>query len=159
MHPLSDFQLKVLQYAAHGYTSAMTGEALGKTCDNVRRARQIVRHKLGVRSMPEAVDKAKRAGYRMTLPRLPSNVDEWVREWQIGHEFVEHWRGVPWDEAPIPDARHVCQSQTRGVVRVPGLPPMPVMRCACGAARIDDAWEWRNMRAEESAVRQSDHAI
>lgn len=145
--PLSMLQLQVLRYAAYGYTPSATALAMGKTVDSVRRARQVVRQKLNdAPTMDMAVHRARARGYRVSLP-VHGGHDGWVREWEIGREFVEHHRGVPWNRAPIPPSGHSCQAQTRGLVRVTGLPLMPLLRCACGAVCIDDAWQMCNSRS------------
>lgn len=71
----------------------------------------------------------------------------WVREWERGDEFIDHYRGVRWCDAPLPKEAHRCLAQTRAVVVVMGLPPMPIARCACGAVDIGNGWEDRNCRA------------
>lgn len=74
----------------------------------------------------------------------------WVREWEKGVEFIDHYRGIRWCDAPLPKEAHRCLAQTRAVVRIQGLPPMRIARCACGAVDIGNGWEDRNCRTVQS---------
>lgn len=146
--PLSEFQLAALQYAAVGTSAQMTATALGTTTDSVRRAWQVARTKMNTRSIAGAVSVAIREGYPMVPPRFggTDGRDGWVRQWQHGREFVDHLRGIPWRDATIPPPDHQCIAQTRALVRIAGLPLMPMARCACGAVQVDRVWEGRNSR-------------
>lgn len=72
----------------------------------------------------------------------------WVCAWRKDDEFYEHWWGKPWHEAAYPKESHNCLAQTRGAVRVGGLPLMMIARCACGAVNLHDGegWQDRNSR-------------
>lgn len=144
---LSTFQLEALQYVAAGHTARTAADMMGKSYGNVLRALHLARQKLGVHTTPEAVEAARRDGYPMRLPQSTEQPAGWVREWQRGDEFVEDWRGVPWHSAPLPAPEHQCRAQTRGIVRVRGLPPMPTARCACGAGNVGEGWEGKNSRS------------
>jgi hypothetical protein len=153
---LTEYQLTVLRYAAMGLSSYATGKVLGKTAQNVMRTRQVIREKYRVHDMPSAIRKARHAaGYSMAFPELSSD-HGWVVEWKRGHEFAEHLGGIPWNKAPIPDEEHRCALQTRGVVRINGLPLMPFLRCPCGAVRIDGVWHDRNSRTYRTATQTMD---
>lgn len=85
----------------------------------------------------------------MPAAKIPAQAEPqqlWQVVWRSGDEYYEHWRGVPWHEAVMPKPEHRCLAQTRGVVRVGGLPAMPVQRCACGAVDVGEGWEDRNSR-------------
>ncbi len=151
---LSPLQIEVLQFAARGYTAAAAAAVLGKTRDNVMRARRIARQKLGVPNIREAVRHAKAEGYSiMPRPMMPTTrPSQWVREWARGDEHVDHLHGVPWHDAAYPHPKHECLPQTCGMVRVQGLPPMRIARCACGAVDFGDGWTDRNSRYEQPGI-------
>lgn len=162
---LSPRQLAVLQFAYAGYTPKYAARALGTSIQNIWKARQHAREKLGAGSMEAAYALAIQRGYSLDLPPLDGaplsprgdaeRREEWVREWTRGHEFMEHWRGIQWHEAPLPDEVHDCRGQTRGVVYMRTLGAMPFVRCPCGAQRIDGVWDGVNSRRALAAVRQS----
>lgn len=162
---LSPRQLAVLQFAYAGYTPRYAARALNTSIQNIWKARQHAREKLGAATMEAAYALAVQRGYSLELPPLdaapPSprgaaeRREEWVREWTRGHEFLEHWRGIQWHEAPLPDEHHDCQGQTRGVVYLRTLGAMPFLRCACGAQRIEGVWDGVNSRRIVAAARSA----
>lgn len=157
---LSPLQLAVLQHAAAGHDMGKTAALLGKDYDNVRRARAIARVKMGAKSIAGAVREAQAQGYEMMIGSdLRPDPHGWVRLWSRGPEFVEHLDGIAWGDVPMPPEAHHCTAQTRGVVSVRGLRPMPFVRCACGAFRYADDWEFRNTRAALDGTDSRPHRV
>lgn len=152
---LSPYQLETLQCAARGLTARQTAEALGKTEISIERAWQVVRAKLGAATIAEAAVIGRAEGYSIPYrtPRrrkpapVPAPAEHWVRDWERGDEYIEHWRGLAWHVAPIPPADHNCLPRTRGTVRISGMPLMRISRCACGAVDVGDGWEDRFSRS------------
>lgn len=73
----------------------------------------------------------------------------WVRSYEGQGEhagdYLDHFGGVDWVDAPLPRRRHRCRPQSRGRF---GLLGRLVERCACGATRLDGEAPWfeRNSR-------------
>ena len=154
---LSELQIEALRLASMGYTAKRAGQALGGRSEAaVLRLWQECRRKMGALTTTEAARIAERDGYMYVAPfEGPRKRGDWQREWQRGHEFVEHFQGIAWHDAPVPVEGHKCIPQTRGVVRVSGLPLMPISRCACGAVKVREAWEDCNSRSDPCRVAES----
>lgn len=59
---------------------------------------------------------------------------------------IHHAKGVPWDQAPIPNRWHMCKVQTWGFIS-----NTLFSRCPCGGIRRGLAGYWvdRNTRREK----------
>lgn len=81
------------------------------------------------------------------MPHTAPPTTRWIREKQHGDEFIEHYRGVPWYDAPKPPPHHHCRPHTRGLVRAGNLPLVLVSRCACGATELNADGYWHDINS------------